>query len=84
MVYTVFVDLKAAFDNIDREELWKTMDIKNVSKELATRIMRTYEETSTCVRVNNIQIGSFWINEWVRQGCNLSSDDFNIYLSYLE
>lgn len=33
-VYTAFIDLKAVFDNIDREELLKIMEEKRVNKEL--------------------------------------------------
>lgn len=36
-IYAVFVDLKAAFDNVDRELLWDILDKKGISKGVTRR-----------------------------------------------
>lgn len=42
-VYALFVDLKAAFDNVERGILWNMLVRKSVNERL--RIRKTYEET---------------------------------------
>lgn len=44
-VYAVFIDLKAAFDKVDRGLLWDTLEEKGVDKELIKRIKKIYEDT---------------------------------------
>jgi len=40
-----FVDLKAAFDKVDRSKLWKELRRKKVKKDLVRRVEKTYEDT---------------------------------------
>lgn len=47
-----FVDLKAAFDWVKRDELQKKMEEINISEKLRNRMMEIYEETWNVVRVN--------------------------------
>lgn len=44
-VYAVFVDLKAAFDNVGREKLWSILEDKGVDRGLVERLQRIYERT---------------------------------------
>lgn len=37
-IFAIFVDLKAAFDNVDRGILWKTMEEKGVEYSLMNKI----------------------------------------------
>lgn len=44
-VYALFIDLKAAFDNIDRKKLWEILEEKDINKRLIWRMKKIYEDT---------------------------------------
>lgn len=44
-VYALFVDLKAAFDNVRREDLWRILKEKEINNSLPGRVKKLYEET---------------------------------------
>ena len=75
-------DMKAAFEKIDREELWKCMEKLGIDERLRKRIEETYEDT-TC-RDRRKRGGYNEIGERVRQGCPLSPTLFNIDFADLE
>lgn len=45
-VYGFFVDLRTAFDSVNRDELWETMQRKGIRKGLIERIKEIYQEGS--------------------------------------
>jgi len=49
-VYLFFVDLKAAFDKVNRSRLWKELRRKEVKEDLVRRVEKIYEETEVTVR----------------------------------
>jgi len=51
-VYGFFVDLKAAFDKVDRKILWKAMEEKGIRRGLIERVKKIYEQTKNAVRVH--------------------------------
>ena len=83
-VYLLFVDLKAAFDNVDRMELYRMLKSKNIDDDIIIRIMSVYIETKNIVKIKNKEIGEFWTYRGVRQGCKLSSEMYNVYVSDME
>lgn len=83
-VYVAFLDLKAAFDNVDRGELLNILKEKNINEGLIAAVMSVYRETNNAVRVENKIAGEFWTKGEVRQGCKLSTEIFNIYINDLE
>ena len=80
-MYALFVDLRAAFDSVDRKKLWECMREKGISERLVRRIEEIYSETKNRVRVNGKESEYFWNEKGVRQGCPLSSTLFTIYIS---
>lgn len=52
-VYAVFLDLKAAFDNIDREKLWDIQENKEIDRSLIIHLKKIYEGTRTAVWTKN-------------------------------
>lgn len=68
-VYALFVDLKAAFDNVDREKLWRILEDKNINRKLIRRIQEIYEETIVKIRHGIESTEEFWVKKGVRQGC---------------
>lgn len=42
-MYSIFVNLKATFDNVEREKLWRILKEKGNDKELRRRLRKMYE-----------------------------------------
>jgi len=79
-----FVDLKAAFDSVDREVLGRALREQGVRKRLVERCVDVLRETRNRVRVGGEVSEVFWTGRGVRQGCPLSPGLFNILLADLE
>lgn len=83
-VYLVFIDLKAAFDKLDREVLWKAMENLGINASIIRSAKEIYQETRCKIKIGDKLSDSFWVDKGVRQGCPLSPTLFNIYISDLE
>lgn len=59
-VVAALIDLRAAFDSVDRRIMRRRLEECEVSKNLRERIMETYEETKCVVKVNGNCGKSFW------------------------
>lgn len=83
-VWTMFMDLKAAFDNLDRNILWEMMKKRWIRTELIERVREIYDKVKCRIRVGGIESEEFWVEKGVRQGCSLSPTLFNIYIADIE
>lgn len=83
-VWAFFIDLKAAFDKLDREILWDMMRRRGISEVLIERVKEIYEETRCRVKIYEKETKEFWVKKGVRQGCPLSPTLFNIYIADIE
>lgn len=83
-VYAFFVDLKAAFDNVDRDKLWETLKDKGINREVIGRLEKIYEETEVMIRMGEEFTDKFWTRKGVRQGCVLSPLLFNLYIADID
>lgn len=83
-VWAFFMDLKGAFDRVDRKVLWDMMRKRGVSEGLIDRVREVYEETWCVVRVGQKMSKKFWVENGVRQGCPMSPTLFNIYMADIE
>ena len=83
-VWGFLADMKAAFDKIKREEIWKKMEELGVEEGLRERIKEIYEDTRCEIEVGKKIIGSFRTDKGVRQGCPLSPTLFNIAFADVE
>lgn len=82
-VYVLFADLKAAFDTIGREEIREIMKKKGIGNRIINRISEIYKETKSKIKIGNKEIGEFWTENGIRQGCPLSPIIFNIGMADL-
>lgn len=85
-VYGLFVDLRAAFDSVNREKLWEMMERKGIRRWLIRRIKEIYEEVRVAVRVGENMTREFWTTGGVRQGCILTMSPtlFSLYIVDME
>lgn len=80
----IFVDLRAAFDSVDREILWKTMRERGIREGMVRRYEDMLRETSSRVRVREERSEQFWTERGMKQGCPLSPGLFNLLTADLK
>lgn len=83
-LYAFFVDLKAAFDRVDRRKLWEAMCRRGISERLTERVREIYVETKNIVQAIGKRSGEFYTEKGVRQGCPLRPALFVIMIDDLE
>ena len=77
------IDLKAAFDWVDRGVIKRRLEEEGISKRLRERIEEIYRETSNIVKVKGIMGERFWKRKGVRQECPLSPTLFSVVIADL-
>ncbi|XP_070513034.1 golgin subfamily A member 6-like protein 6 [Cardiocondyla obscurior] len=80
----VFIDMRAAFDSVDRRKLVETMKKRGVREGLIRRCEEILEETVNKVKVKDKERKSFWTTKGVRQGCPLSPSLFTLLLADID
>lgn len=80
----LFVDLKAAFDPVNRGVLMEEMKRKGIRKGLIERVEEVLRKTKNRVRVREKTGECFWTARRMRQDCPLNPLLFNILLADLE
>lgn len=83
-VYEFFVVFKAAFDLINREKLWSTMEKQGLKKILVEKLQEIYRTTRNVIRIEGRETIKFWTEKGLRQGCFLSPTLFALYISDVE
>ena len=73
----VFLDIRAAFDSIDRKVLWDCLRRYGVPEKYVSILGALYHQTSGKVRAYGQLSPSFCITSGVRQGCPISPFLFN-------
>lgn len=83
-IYAVFVDLKAAFDNVDRKLLWDNLEKNGISEGLIRKLKKMHEETVAAVRTEDGISEIFSSRKGMRQDCVLSPLLFNLYIADID
>lgn len=80
-----FVDLKSAFDSVDRNKLWTKLEHLGIDPYLLTLIQSLHSNNQIYVKVSKDGrlAGPILNNRGVRQGCILAPTLFNLFLSDL-
>lgn len=78
-----FVDLKTAFDMVNREVLKKAMIESGIRKGLVGRVEEMYGETKSRMRVKKKVGEMFWMARGVRKRCLLSPLLFSVLMANL-
>jgi len=71
-LHVAFVDLKAAFDSVDRLALWKALRGIGIPQYLLQLIEDLYNGSTSSVRIGTTLSPSFITSSGVRQGCVLA------------
>ncbi|CAH8481648.1 unnamed protein product [Schistosoma intercalatum] len=79
----VFLDLKAAFNSVDREILWQCLSLKGVPQKYINLVKTLYSNTASRVRAYGELSSAFATLSGVRQGCPLSPFLFNFIIDLL-
>ena len=79
----VFLDLKAAFDSVDRNTLWYCLSQKGVSIKFVNLSKSLYSQSRGCVRVYDSLSPEFTTKKGVRQGCPFSPFLFKFVMDSL-
>ena len=78
-----FIDYAKAFDCVDHNKLWKTVQEMGIP-DLQTCLLRNlYARQEATVRTGHETTHWFQIGKGVRQGCILSPCLFNLYAEYI-
>lgn len=80
----LFVDLKTAFDLIDRGKLIEAMRERGVREGLVRRCEEVLRETISRVNVRDKEGERFWTGREVRQGCPLSTNVFTLLMADID
>lgn len=82
-VFATFIDLKKAFDFIDRDMLLYKLLITNVNGKMYDSNESIYTNTTSCVRINGKL--TEWFSCWsgVKQGDCMSPTVFSIFINDL-
>jgi hypothetical protein len=79
----VFLDLKSAFDSVDRQVLWQCLSIKGVPSKFLSLLKALYSNSRGRVKVYGKLSPEFTTSSGVRQGCPLSPFLFNFVIDLL-
>lgn len=83
VLMVAYVDLKAAFDSVDRPSLWKILKIRGVPDKVTRLIQELYNDTQSCVRIGADMTDWFSLNSGVRQGCVLAPTLFSTTIDHI-
>ena len=76
----LFVDQEKAFDRVDRNILWETLESYGINEHLIENIRALYQNCQSTVRTTDGLTDTFETTTGVRQGCVLSPLLFNVYI----
>ena len=78
-----YVDLRKAFDSVNREALWRLLDLRGIPPKLISLITALYTGTDSVVRCGTAVSDPFPVPTGVRQGCVLAPTLFNTCMDWV-
>ena len=82
-MYSVFVYFKSAFDGISRATLWQKLEMYKINGNILNTIKNLYARASSTLCMDNRMSNPFPCSSGLRQGENLSSLLFSLYINDL-
>jgi hypothetical protein len=81
--YTCYIDLRKAFDNVNRDCLWFKILQHGIEGKMYNAIRSIYDDVKCAVRINGRMTQWFSVNNGVKQGCKMSPVLFQLYINDL-
>ena len=78
-----YLDIKAAFDSVDRRALWKALRSKCIPDMLTDLIAALHENTGAAVRAGKNKSARLETTSGVRQGCILAPALFCVAIDWI-
>ena len=78
--FLVFVDLRKAYDSVNRSCLWLVLSRAGVPDHLITIIKSFHSHVTASLVLANIQVEPIEVNNGLRQGCCMAPTLFYIYM----
>ena len=82
-MYFCFIDYAKAFDCVDHNKLWKTLQEMGIPDHLTCLLRNLYAGQEATARTGHEKTDWFQIGEGVRQGYILSPCLFSLYAEYI-
>ena len=82
-IYFCFIDYAKAFDCVDHNKLWKSLQEMGIPDHLTCLLRNLYTGQEATVRTGHKTTDWFQIGKEVHQGCILSPCLFNLYAEYI-
>ena len=83
-IFGCFVDFQKAFDSVPRHTLFQKLLHYNINGKFYDCLVNMYTNDTACIKKGDTLTSSFVTNRGVKQGCILSPNLFNIFLSDLQ
>jgi len=80
-LFTLFVDLRKAYDSVSREGLWQVLQKYGVPPVMLSLIRSCHDGMTAVVRVSDGTTDSINIRNGLRQGCTMAPVLFNLYFA---
>ena len=82
-LYICFVDLKKAYDSVNRRALWFALLRQGVPPKLVDLLEDLHSGSTATIKAFGAESRAFGIHGGVRQGCNIAPTLFNIFLDFV-
>ncbi len=82
-LHVCFIDLKKAYDSVNRAAMWKILESMGVPQKLVDLLKDLHDGTAACVKGFGRLSEWFTISSGVRQGCIIAPMLFNIFMDFL-
>ena len=82
-LYVCFVDLRLAFDSVQREPLFNILRQHGMNGKFMKAIVAMYQSVFSCVRLEDRTTDFFECPVGLRQGCILSPEFFSLFINEL-
>ncbi|MEL7302024.1 MAG: reverse transcriptase family protein, partial [Pseudomonadota bacterium] len=79
-LYVAYMDLEKAYDRIDRDAMWRVLQMYGINGNLLRAIQSLYADSEGSVRVCREESKWFSVKVGLRQGCVMSPWLFNIFM----
>ena len=79
-LHVAYIDLEKAYDRVDREAMWRVLEMYGVNGRLLQAVKSFYVESKACVRICRQESEWFNVRVGLRQGCVMSPWLFNVFL----